>query len=671
MQRVFIGNLSSMLGLEIAKTIKTCEVVGAIENIKQTNAMKKKLVEYRDPGLGVDVDGKDTFIENPVVAYQDKHNVNVLLKKSHVAIYSILDDPEGVVDALKTFGESIDSDDNESNGSPKLFIAISSVLTWAKTPAPAATTTPKTDNDNDNSVTKEEWKGHKEIDFKQRRPARKYAEYKAVETQVLSAHREGRLHTIIIAPGLLYGGGAPTNHFHYLLREAWLAPHQDLIVPSISNLHGRNYLPMISVYDVARIIGHVAVRPETAISSGPYVVAVDKSQSTLRDVCSAITKVLGNGRIRDVPATEAEELLLHEKSIVPLQLNQRFDMNGSTVERLEDIEWRYPLGFVAHVDAVVQDYIHCMDLRPLRIVVLGPPRAGKTTVAAAVAKAYDLPHVSIAHVVSELLEIITGLPPSIVALKEELKTYMAQQQSQPPRDDSFFQMPDPLMTALLRWKLTTPRCRNQGYVLDGIPLNLDQATALFAPWVISPDTSRAMTTEAVDGTADDTLHSDQAKHTNDDDDGDDDDNGDAIPSGESKSTKKDRIARTISVHPNRVVVLNASKMVLQRRAQALPQDEAVRTGNTEAEFNRRFDQYMQAVNEVANHVNEQDHVRRGLISYFETGEHAVEVLDVDMTRFNSDIEENERDTLPLTDAITRYIEQGGKPFNFHPTLEEI
>ncbi|KAF0750476.1 hypothetical protein AaE_006697, partial [Aphanomyces astaci] len=156
--RVFVSNLSSALGAEIAKQIKDCEVVGAIEHLKQTQSTKKRLLENRSPELVETAssaeDPNDAFVENPVVVYSDKHNVGLLLKRCDVAIYSILDDPDGVVEALKTF--------DDGNSGDKLFIAISSVLTWAKTPVPAP--------------RPEDWNGHREDTFKTRKPARKYAE---------------------------------------------------------------------------------------------------------------------------------------------------------------------------------------------------------------------------------------------------------------------------------------------------------------------------------------------------------------------------------------------------------------------------------------------------------------------------------------------------------------
>jgi hypothetical protein len=119
-----------------------------------------------------------------------------LLKQSHVVIYSITEDPKGALDTLKALESNENEEENDITS--KKYIAVSSVLTWSRNP-----------------VYANETKGHKEDDYKQRKPTRKYGEIKTVETQILSANRD-ELQTCIVAAGLVYGG-AQTN-FQYLFR---------------------------------------------------------------------------------------------------------------------------------------------------------------------------------------------------------------------------------------------------------------------------------------------------------------------------------------------------------------------------------------------------------------------------------------------------------------------
>jgi len=43
---------------------------------------------------------------------------------------------------------------------------------------------------------------------------------------------------------------------------------------------------------------------------------------------------------------------------------------------------QYADGFVAHLDAVVQQYIEGRSLQPLRMMITGPPAVGKSLLAA-------------------------------------------------------------------------------------------------------------------------------------------------------------------------------------------------------------------------------------------------------------------------------------------------
>ncbi|RHY34893.1 hypothetical protein DYB32_000597 [Aphanomyces invadans] len=599
--RIFVSNLSSALGAEIAKQIKDCEVVGAVEHLKQIQSTKKRLIENRsaelvETSLAAD-DPNDAFVESPVVAYSDKHNVGLLLKRCDVAIYSILDDPDGIIEALKTF--------DEGNSGDKLFIAISSVLTWAKTPVPAP--------------RPEDWTGHREETFKTRKPARKYAEYKAIETQVLSARREG-LTTLVIAPGLIYGGAQ--SSLHAILRNAWLHPEEDVVVPSVLDNKGANVLPMISVYDLARVVAKAAVASPPPSTS--YLIAVDKSQSTLREVCGAISEALGSGGLRDVDAAEAEEMLVREKSMAYLQLNLRFDTRGGAMEALE-IEWTHEFGLVANIKQVAEDYIKSMDLRPLRAVVLGPPQVGKSHLSAFLAKTYYLPHLTPSSVAADLL-MTANLDDHLVNLREEVKKFRL----------NLKDLPEPLLTELIRWKLMAPVCRNQGYVLDGLPMTVDQAKGMF--FVAAPDST-----------------GDESKEGEAADEGKENDDDESKPGDDGAAAKDKPNSPNVCV-PNRVIVLDAVRSLLEARAQNLSQEEAEKTGNTDAEFTRRYDLFKHessATNQA------------GVVAYWERDQ------NLDVLELVLDSEEMYHSKKHFVDPIAKYMEQGGKPFNFHPTPEEV
>lgn len=98
----------------------------------------------------------------------------------------------------------------------------------------------------------------------------------------------------------------------------------------------------------------------------------------------------------------------------------------------------------------------------MRIILLGPPGAGKGTQAKTLAQKLDLPHISTGDILRENVSCGTDLG-------KEAKGYM----------DKGVLVPDALVTQMLLRRLDEPDVK-QGFILDGYPRNLNQAESLDA-----------------------------------------------------------------------------------------------------------------------------------------------------------------------------------------------
>ncbi|MBP5153433.1 MAG: adenylate kinase [Lachnospiraceae bacterium] len=96
----------------------------------------------------------------------------------------------------------------------------------------------------------------------------------------------------------------------------------------------------------------------------------------------------------------------------------------------------------------------------MKLVLLGPPGAGKGTHAKRLSDRYGIVHISTGDIFRANLK--NGTPLGLKA-----KTYM----------DAGALVPDELTTDLVLDRLNQPDCEN-GYILDGFPRNLAQAEAL-------------------------------------------------------------------------------------------------------------------------------------------------------------------------------------------------
>lgn len=98
----------------------------------------------------------------------------------------------------------------------------------------------------------------------------------------------------------------------------------------------------------------------------------------------------------------------------------------------------------------------------MRLIILGPPGAGKGTQAEAIIKKYNIPHISTGDILRENIANDTELG-------RKAKGYM----------DQGTLVPDNLVVSLVQERISREDCKN-GFLLDGFPRTVAQAVALDA-----------------------------------------------------------------------------------------------------------------------------------------------------------------------------------------------
>jgi len=451
MVRVYIHNVNGFVGSAIAEILATAEheVVGSFYEEKVAAKQNKSVTELAS------------------VTNLDK--INDLIMSSDAIIFPAAE--SGALDHTRAALRLLKRGGYEGT---KQFLLISSAMTWARSKISGETAET----------------GLKEESYSKRKAAASCSELKTLETQAMALAREN-LQTCVIAPGLLYGSGEST--LHALFRQAWLCDGPLPIVHSARN--GSNVLPMIHVKDMAKIV-HSAIEspPETK-----YVVAVDKSRSTLRDIVTTISTTLGTGDVQDLGREETQELMLSDPDVGALNMHLFFDAETTTSSQM-GIEWTCEEGLVANIASILQEYKDTRDLRPVRLVLNGPPALSSIEkFSSMLSSNYFLPLVTPASAIqAALYEPPAWVPPVQEEGAKDGEDGEEQEAPEPPEPTEAEAaatelreevkaaggesgtIPDTLLCKVIRTALSTRRCENQGWILQGYPKTWREATGLWA-----------------------------------------------------------------------------------------------------------------------------------------------------------------------------------------------
>ncbi|RKP22033.1 hypothetical protein ROZALSC1DRAFT_26580, partial [Rozella allomycis CSF55] len=397
---VFINRINDpvafSIGLLLSKTI-----VGSRKPQEDTEDVADGNVPYKITGTVVEKHNEDDFCERK--EFMPPTNFKILKEPTDASLKDVL----------------MESD------RPKIFICISSVITWAKT---------KIDAEEVDAILAEE-------DFRKRKAHPNFKDHLNLEKNISRCGKKGPLKTY----------------------RAW-----HTVEPLKCYGEGTNFIPMIYLQDLVQIVLEVI---ETKPASH-YVVAVDDSKITLLEILQykmAIADNLGNGTVNVTPKEEALlEKHFEQKDYDMLMMNLKIDAGN---------------GFVENVGQLIKEYKTHWNLWPVKIFIHGPPCSGKTKFSKLLSLEYKINYLNIDEVVKEhvsnLVTInrhkvtsppkdgIDGADDQRDAAREELEEYK----------NALIKNDQKIPSEYL--KLYSPSVKNQGYVLDGFPTTNEEASLLF------------------------------------------------------------------------------------------------------------------------------------------------------------------------------------------------
>ncbi|NWI92892.1 KAD7 kinase, partial [Pitta sordida] len=475
-RRVFLNHLDSYCGRNIGQYLSGCVVGASLQTAEEEE-------EEDENGSAVEVPSKPEEVYEIVgtlskpgstkprfaletYAVSSRENLLSHLLACEIVLYNITEDADQIEEA--TWAASALHKEIEDFETPKLFILVSTIMTWASTKPldPENTETPFTDED-----------------YRKRKSHPNFMDYINAEKLIVKLGKtdKSKFSTYVVASGHQYG--AEEGVFHYFFKMCWHGETPE--IPVFGD--GNNFIPTIHILDLAAVLQNVADhRPEVQ-----YILAADTSTYTLEELVKCISENLGPGKIQKIPKENA----FLSKDLTQMHLDMllvNLQMESNFLKENFNIKWVAEAGLIENIEQVIKEYKQSRGLLPLKVYIHGPPGVGKSTIAEDLCKHYKLHYIKINDVISEkiahLEKIVTKEPDSVREegeedVEEEGENVAAAQELLDGIKENMElnegRLDDQYIITLVKDKLKSMPCRNQGYVLDGFPETYDQATDLF------------------------------------------------------------------------------------------------------------------------------------------------------------------------------------------------
>ncbi|NXH09351.1 KAD7 kinase, partial [Bucco capensis] len=401
-RRIFLNHLDSYCGRSVGEYLSRCVVGASLESIgeeeeeeeeennssAEVSSMPKEGVYQIVGTLSKPESAKPSFAKETYAVSSREELLSHLLE-CEIVLYNITEDANQIEEA--TWAASALHKEIEHFATPKLFILISTIMSWAKSkpPDPEDPEIPFTDED-----------------YRRRKSHPNFMDHINAEKLVIKLGKtnKSKFSTYVVASGHQYGAGEGV--LHYFFKIGWLSDTS--AIPVFGD--GNNFIPTIHVVDLAAVLQNIADhRPRSH-----YILAVDVSMHTLQELVKCISKNVGPGKIEKIPKENA----FLSKELTQMHLDMllvNLRMESVFLKETFNIKWVAQEGLVENIEKIVEEYKQCRGLLPLKVFIHGPPGVGKSVIAEELCKHYKIHHIKINDVISETIANLE----KVVAPKEQ------------------------------------------------------------------------------------------------------------------------------------------------------------------------------------------------------------------------------------------------------------
>ena len=354
----------------------------------------------------------------------------------------------------------------------------------------------KTNNNIDDQILKKEKPKiktfyYKESEFNKRIPNSKYFYYKILESLALT-EINSYLKVYVICPGFIYGCGE--DIFFDYFKESWKGNIE--YMPIIGE--GDNHIPTIHILDLIHTIKRVInTKPDVN-----YIFACDKTKNpTLKNILDHICKGVGGIETKIMKDFDVNKINIphYTELSIDLRIKNSPIMEDEPRRRKEDIEdfeerkfkWHCEFGIPENIEKLSEEFNLYRDLKPIKIIISGPPYGGKSTIAKMISEKYKITHLTIDQICEWARNEKTELGNEVRQKDEEIEEIINKameeyehrknkKKTDPPFDPTpYRKYPDDFLAKIIKNKLNTGECISKGYILENYPKSYNDCLNLF------------------------------------------------------------------------------------------------------------------------------------------------------------------------------------------------
>ena len=323
-----------------------------------------------------------------------------------------------------------------------------------------------------------------ESEYQKRIPNSHYISYKILENLALS-NTNPMLNVYVVCPGFIYGCGE--DFFFDYFRKSWIGGIK--YIPIVGE--GMNFIPTIHIKDLIQIIRRLIERKPII----NYIFACDKTKNpTMKNIIKAISKGIGSIDIKNLTDFDIDEIDV--PNFNELSIDLRIKSSSVTNDEINNVKNKFPWhcekGIPENMDILRQEFNIYRGIKPIKIIITGPPSAGKSYIAEKISKQFKITHLTMLDIVEwaknlknflgeETRKNLKEIEEKIAIAADEYEHRKNKKKSDPPFDPAPYKKFSSEFTGkLLKEKLGKGECAGKGYILDNYPKTYMDCVNIFA-----------------------------------------------------------------------------------------------------------------------------------------------------------------------------------------------